>query len=75
MYGYWWTSGGNIYKRKEVFKERLSRKLMYLLIFNVSTFDYDFNRYSTYGEVKISINRDGIEFAGEILRKLKREAK
>ena len=27
------------------------------------------------GEVKISINRGGIEFAGEILRKLKREAK
>ena len=27
------------------------------------------------GEVKISINRDGAEFAGEILRKLKREAK
>ena len=27
------------------------------------------------GEVKISINRDGTEFAGEILRKLKREAK
>ena len=27
------------------------------------------------GEVKISINREGIEFAGEILRKLKREAK
>lgn len=53
---------------------------MYLLIFNVgtfnvSTFDYDFNRYSTYGEVKISINRGGTEFADEILRKLKREAK
>lgn len=53
---------------------------MYLLIFNVgtfnvSTFDYDFNRYSTYGEVKISFNRGGTEFAGEILRKLKREAK
>ncbi len=27
------------------------------------------------GEVKISINRGGTEFAGEILRKLKREAK
>ena len=27
------------------------------------------------GEVKISINRDGAEFAGEILRKLKNEAK
>ena len=27
------------------------------------------------GEVKISINRDGAEFAGEILRKLKSEAK
>lgn len=26
------------------------------------------------GEVKISINREGTEFAGEILRKLKREA-
>ena len=27
------------------------------------------------GEVKIPINRDGAEFAGEILRKLKNEAK
>lgn len=27
------------------------------------------------GEVKISINRGGTEFAGEKLRKLKREAK
>ncbi len=47
---------------RNVFYKKINKEELYCL----NTVD---------GEVKISINRDGAEFAGEILRKLKNEAK